>query len=82
MWIFPSGPKRVIPQHTDFDLTDPNRATMRMLNWSAERDEEEDFELNIQAVTGGQGLIVQADGITQESMVFNLRPLRVAIETS
>src|SRR5262249_50764017 len=25
VWIFPSGPKRTIPQHTDFDKTDPNR---------------------------------------------------------
>jgi YVTN family beta-propeller protein len=75
VWIFPSGPKRTIPQHTDFDLTDPNRATQRILNWSAERDEEEDFELNIRAVSGGQGLIVLADGITQDSAVFNLRPL-------
>jgi YVTN family beta-propeller protein len=75
VWIFPSGPKRTIPQHTDFDLMDPNRASQRMLNWVAERDEEEDFELNIRAVSGGQGLIVLADGISQDPMVFNLRPL-------
>jgi YVTN family beta-propeller protein len=75
VWIFPSGPKRTIPQHTDFDLSDPERKNQRMLNWSAERDEEEDFELNIRAVSGGQGLIVLADGVTQDPMVFNLRPL-------
>lgn len=75
VWIFPSGPKRTIPQHTDFDLTDPARASMRPLNWSGERDEEEDFELNIRAVSGGQGLIVQGDGVTQETAVTNLTPL-------
>lgn len=77
VWIFPSGPKRTIPQHTDFDLTDPTRAKQRMLNWSAERDEEEDFELNIRAVSGGGGLIVQADGVTPEltANIANLRPL-------
>jgi hypothetical protein len=75
VWIFPSGPKRAIPQHTDFDQTDPTRATMRPLNWSAERDEEEDFELNIRAVSGGQGLIVLADGITQDTNVANFLPL-------
>jgi len=77
VWIFPSGPKRTIPQHTDFDLTDPTRSKQRMLNWSAERDEEEDFELNIRAVSGGLGLIVLADGITQEptANVNNLTPL-------
>jgi YVTN family beta-propeller protein len=72
VWIFPSGPKRVIPQHTDFDQTDPTRSNMRVLNWVAERDEEEDFELNIRAVSGGQGLIVLDDGITQDPKVFNL----------
>jgi YVTN family beta-propeller protein len=77
VWIFPSGPKRTIPQHTDFDLTDPERKSQRLLNWSAERDEEEDFELNIRAVSGGQGLIVQADGVTPELManITNLTPL-------
>jgi hypothetical protein len=72
VWIFPSGPKRTIPQHTDFDLTDPERLTQKILNWSAERDEEEDFELNIRAVSGGMGLIVLADGITPDPAVFNL----------
>ena len=72
VWIFPSGPKRTIPQHTDFDLTDPERKSQRILNWSGERDEEEDFELNIRAVSGGQGLIVLADGVTQDPAVTNL----------
>jgi YVTN family beta-propeller protein len=75
VWIFPSGPKRTIPQHTDFDQTDPTRNTMRPLNWSAERDEEEDFELNIRAVSGGQGMIVLADGVTPDPAVTNFTPL-------
>jgi YVTN family beta-propeller protein len=77
VWIFPSGPKRTIPQHTDFELTVAARTTMRPLNWSAERDEEEDFELNIRAVSGGPGLIVQADGVTPEATanVPNLLPI-------
>jgi YVTN family beta-propeller protein len=74
VWIFPTGPKRTLPQHTDFDHTNPLN-NMRALNWLAERDEEEDFELNIRAVSGGQGLIVLGDGITQDPMVFNLVPL-------
>jgi uncharacterized protein (TIGR03437 family) len=75
VWIFPSGPKRTIPQHTDFDQTDSARKTLRALNWSAERDEEGDFELNIRAVSGGTGLIVAADGVTQEPNVVNLTPV-------
>jgi len=75
VWIFPSGPKRTLPQHADFDQTDPTRSIMRVLNWSAERDEQEDFELNIRAVSGGQGMIVLTDGITPDPSVTNLRPL-------
>lgn len=66
VWIFAAGPRRTISQHTDFDQTDPTRSKMRALNWSANRDEEEDFENNIRAVSGGLGLIVLADGITQD----------------
>src|SRR4029077_6121426 len=66
VWIFPAGPRRTIPQHTDFDQTDPTRSIMRPLLWSANRDEQEDFENNIRAVSGGLGLIVLADGITQD----------------
>ncbi len=77
VWIFPSGPRRTIPQHVDFDHTaganTPN--TIRALNWTVERDEEEDFELNIRAVSGGLGLIVLADGITQDPNVANFTPL-------
>jgi uncharacterized protein (TIGR03437 family) len=75
VWIFPSGPKRTIPQHTDFDQTDAARKTIRALNWSAERDEEADFELNIRVVSGGLGLIVGSDGVAQEPNVANFTPL-------
>jgi len=74
VWIFGSGPKRTLPQHTDFDQSVADRSRMRMLNWSAERDEQEDFELNIRAVSGGLGLIVGADGITPDPAVVNLTP--------
>lgn len=75
VWIFPPGPRRTLPQHTDFDQTDPQRRIIRALNWSAERDEEEDFELNIRVVSGGQGLIVLGDGITPDPNVANFTPL-------
>jgi YVTN family beta-propeller protein len=75
VWIFPPGPRRTIPQHADFDASDPTRSLMRILNWSAERDEQEDFELNIRAVSGGDGLIVLGDGVSQDPAVTNLTPL-------
>jgi YVTN family beta-propeller protein len=75
VWIFPPGPRRTISQHTDFDRSDPTRSIIRALNWSAERDEEEDFELNIRAVSGGDALIVLGDGVSQDPAVTNLTPL-------
>ncbi len=72
VWIFPDGPRRTIPQHTDFAKNDPSR--QRTLNWSAVRDEEEDFELNIRAVSGGPGLIVLAGTSDPDPAVQNLRP--------
>jgi YVTN family beta-propeller protein len=72
VWIFASGPRRTIPQHTDFDQTD--RITQRALNWSAIFDEEADFELNIRNVSGGLGLIVQDDGITPDPNVNAFDP--------
>lgn len=75
VWIFGPGPRRTIPQHADFDAASVQRSVMRTLNWSAERDEQEDFELNIRNVSGGLGLIVQADGVTPDPNVVNLTPV-------
>ena len=75
VWIFPAGPRKTIPQHADFDPSDPNRTKMRLLNWSANRDEQEDFESNIRAVSGGQGIIVLADGVTPDPNVNDFTPL-------
>jgi CxxC motif-containing protein (DUF1111 family) len=41
------------------------------LNWSAVRDEVEDFELNTRGIAGGVGLILLADG-TSDPAVVNL----------
>ena len=70
VWIFPAGPRRTLSQHVDFDPSDVNQ--MRMLNWSSNRDEQEDFELNIRGVSGGAGLIVRADTFVQEPNVQDL----------
>jgi YVTN family beta-propeller protein len=61
VWIFGSGPRRTISQHTDFA-----GGTQRALNWSAIFDEEHDFELNIRGVSGGAGLLLTADGTALE----------------
>jgi YVTN family beta-propeller protein len=80
-WMFGDGPRQTIsmestgehPQPADAHLN-ANGAPLlpsfkqRVLNWSAVRDEIQDFELNIRAVSGGQGLI--RDG----QAVVNLAP--------
>lgn len=63
VWIFPAGPRRTLPQHNDFDPDDPTLT--RVLNWSANRDEQADFENNIRAVSGGTGILVGDDGTSQ-----------------
>jgi hypothetical protein len=60
-WMFPDGPRQTIPLNGTFDHRFANNRVnldhVRILNWSAVRDEVQDFELNTRAVFGGQGLI-------------------------
>jgi YVTN family beta-propeller protein len=62
VWIFGSGPRRTLSQHIDF-----TGGTLRPLNWSGIFDEEQDFELNIRGVSGGAGLLLNADGSALEA---------------
>ncbi len=70
VWIFGAGPRRTIPQHVDFAAN----GDLRALNWSAFFDEQEDFEGNIRGTSGGQGLLVLADGSTQDPTLGNFTP--------
>ncbi len=54
-WMFDAGPRQTIPLDGMFNKTNPN--DQRILNWSAVRDENQDFELNTRGVFGGRGLI-------------------------
>jgi hypothetical protein len=82
--MFADGPRQAISMESTFAHPQPNGARVngnggpilpgfhqRVLNWSAVRDEVQDFELNIRAVSGGQGLIANPDG-SQDPAVFNL----------
>ena len=59
--MFPDGPRQTIELAGTFDHRFHNNQIsldhVRILNWSAVRDEVQDFELNTRAVFGGQGLI-------------------------
>src|SRR5207249_1585385 len=80
-WMFGDGPRQTISMESTGEHTQPADALInangapllpsfkqRVLNWSAVRDEVQDFELNIRNVSGGQGLI--RDG----QAVVNLTP--------
>ncbi|MBI3928349.1 MAG: beta-propeller fold lactonase family protein [Armatimonadetes bacterium] len=54
-WMFPAGPRQTISLDGMFARNDPN--DQRILNFSALRDENQDFELNTRNVFGGRGLI-------------------------
>src|SRR6185503_5989966 len=54
-WMFDAGPRQTIPLDGMFNKSDP--VDQRILNWSAVRDENHDFELNTRGVFGGRGLI-------------------------
>jgi uncharacterized protein (TIGR03437 family) len=72
VWIFASGPRRTVPLHATFAAGDPTQ--QRALNWSAIFDQVEDFEGNIRNVSGGLGLMVQSDGITQAAALGAFTP--------
>jgi YVTN family beta-propeller protein len=71
-WMFADGPRQAISMESTFDLRSviiqnglPKlpESHQRALNWSAVRDEVQDFTRNVRAVSGGGGLVrVDANG--------------------
>jgi DNA-binding beta-propeller fold protein YncE len=55
-WMFDAGPRQTVPLDGTFAKT-AHGFDQRILNWSAVRDEVQDFELNTRNVFGGRGLI-------------------------
>ncbi len=60
VWIFGSGPRRSSPLNWSGNPIDAN--DLKVLNHSGLNDEVQDFENNIRDVSGGLGLIVDANG--------------------
>ena len=65
-WMFPDGPRQAISMESTYEFGAAQivngapllpESHQRALNWSAVRDEPQDFERNIRAVSGGGGLI-------------------------
>lgn len=60
VWMFAGGPRRSLPLSASFNPHDAN--DLKVLNYTAQNDEFQDFDNNIKGVSGGLGLIVDADG--------------------
>jgi DNA-binding beta-propeller fold protein YncE len=56
-WMFEAGPRQTISLDGMFDQKRRRTVHPRILNWSAVRDENADFELNTRGIFGGRGLI-------------------------
>jgi hypothetical protein len=66
-WMFPDGPRQAISMESTFEFRAAviengapklPESHQRALNWSAVRDETQDFTRNIRAVSGGGGLVL------------------------
>jgi YVTN family beta-propeller protein len=84
-WMFADGPRQAISMENTFTFGEAvieNGAPklpdshQRALNWSAVRDEGQDFTRNVRAVSGGGGLIkIDANGATVPEGVAGLAQL-------
>jgi YVTN family beta-propeller protein len=84
-WMFADGPRQAISMESTFAFAQAvirNGAPLlplshqRVLNWSAVRDEVQDFTRNIRAVSGGGGLIEDIpEGVAGLGEVPDLVPL-------
>ena len=72
VWIFGTGPRRTLPLNGSFNPHDPQ--DIKILNYSGVNDEIQDFEANIRNVSGGLGLITQADGVTPDPVLNSFNP--------
>jgi hypothetical protein len=72
-WIFETGPRQTIPLEGTFarlDLQD-----QRLLNWSAVRGSNTDFNNNARAIQGGKGFATNVHGVDRSAEIFNHGPV-------
>jgi DNA-binding beta-propeller fold protein YncE len=73
-WIFETGPRQTIPLEGTFARNNLN--DQRILNWSAVRGSNTDFNNNARGIQGGTGFATNVDGVDKTSQVFNHGPTR------
>jgi DNA-binding beta-propeller fold protein YncE len=73
-WIFETGPRQTIPLEGTFARN--NLDDQRILNWSAVRGSNTDFNNNARAIQGGDGFAKNVNGVDKTSQVFNHGPTK------
>jgi len=72
-WIFETGPRQTIPLEGTFARHDS--ADQRILNWSAVRGSNTDFNNNARGIQGGKGFATSVRGVDRTAEVFNHGPV-------
>jgi hypothetical protein len=73
-WIFETGPRQTIPLEGTFARNNLN--DQRILNWSAVRGSNTDFNNNARGIQGGDGFAKNVDGVDKTALVFNHGPTK------
>src|SRR4030095_14857107 len=73
-WIFETGPRQTIPLEGTFARN--NLDDQRILNWSAVRGSNTDFNNNARGIQGGTGFATNVDGVDKTALVFTHGPTR------
>jgi DNA-binding beta-propeller fold protein YncE len=73
-WIFETGPRQTIPLEGTFARNNLN--DQRILNWSAVRGSNTDFNNNARGIQGGRGFATDVGGIDKTTLVYNHGPTR------
>jgi 6-phosphogluconolactonase (cycloisomerase 2 family) len=72
-WIFETGPRQTIPLEGTFARNDLN--DQRILNWSAVRGSNTDFNNNARGIQGGKGFATDVRGENRTAKIFNHGPV-------
>jgi DNA-binding beta-propeller fold protein YncE/cytochrome c553 len=73
-WIFETGPRQTIPLEGTFARNDLN--DQRILNWSAVRGSNTDFNNNARGIQGGTGFATNVNGVDKTALVYNHGPTK------
>jgi cytochrome c553 len=73
-WIFETGPRQTIPLEGTFARN--NLDDQRILNWSAVRGSNTDFNNNARGIQGGRGFATDVDGVDKSALIYNHGPTK------